>query len=74
MAHITANAPAGASVQSAFGRFFSALGNGLVAMAENNSKMKQIRALEALSDADLAKRGIKREDIARHVLSPGYWI
>ncbi|WP_121061535.1 DUF1127 domain-containing protein [Chachezhania antarctica] len=74
MAHITANVPAGRNVQNAFSRFFSAIGNGLVVMAENNSKMKQIRALEALSDADLAKRGIKREDIARHVLSPGYWI
>ncbi|WP_158965883.1 DUF1127 domain-containing protein [Chachezhania sediminis] len=74
MANITVNAPAAGAAQSAISRIFGSIGNALVAMAENSSKMKQIRALESLSDADLASRGLKREDIARYVLSPGYWI
>jgi hypothetical protein len=56
------------------GRFFSAIGNGLVRIAEANSKVKQAEALNALTDAQLAERGMKRQDIARAVFMDNYWV
>ncbi|NIZ13740.1 DUF1127 domain-containing protein [Phaeobacter sp. HF9A] len=47
--------------------FFRAIGNGLVKMAEANDRVKRAQALMALSDAQLAKRGMKREDVVKHV-------
>ncbi|KUP90734.1 hypothetical protein [Tritonibacter horizontis] len=46
--------------------FFRAIGNGLVTMAESNQRLKRARNLMDLSDAELAARGIKREDIVKH--------
>ncbi len=41
--------------------------------AENHPRMRGIRALEAMSDAQLAKRGIKREDIVYHVFRDTFY-
>ncbi|MDA5556612.1 DUF1127 domain-containing protein [Shimia sp. MMG029] len=46
---------------------FRAIGNGLIALAENNSRVQQIETLNAMSDAQLAERGLRREEIVRHV-------
>lgn len=46
---------------------FVALGDFFVALCENNSRVKRVEQLNALSDAELAKLGIKREDIVSHV-------
>ncbi|CUH54017.1 DUF1127 domain-containing protein [Shimia sp. R11_0] len=46
---------------------FVAIGNFLVAMMENNSRVQHVQALNALSDAELAERGLKRDDIVAHV-------
>lgn len=54
-----------------FSRYVSALGKGLMAVAERDSRMQKIRALQALSDAELAEMGLERDDIARYVM-PGY--
>jgi uncharacterized protein YjiS (DUF1127 family) len=56
------------------GSVFAALGNALVSIGEANSKMRQVEALQALSDAELAERGIKRSDIARVVFADTYWV
>jgi uncharacterized protein YjiS (DUF1127 family) len=53
-------------------RFFSIIGNAMVSIGEANSKVRQVDALNALSDEELAARGIKRQDIVRHVFS--YWV
>jgi uncharacterized protein YjiS (DUF1127 family) len=74
MAHITVNTPITNSFGGMFARVFSALGGPLVQMAESSSKMRQVNALMALSDAELAERGLKREDIAYHVFSESYWV
>ena len=58
-------APAG--IFSAVQHFFASIGNALVAVAEANPRMKKVQALQRLSDAELAERGIKREDIVRVV-------
>ena len=41
--------------------------DGMVWIAERNPRVRQAEQLQAMTDAELAKRGLKREDIARHV-------
>ncbi|MCA0938837.1 MULTISPECIES: DUF1127 domain-containing protein [Alloyangia] len=57
-----------------FSRFFAAIGNGLVAMGEANPRLRKIEALQRLSDEQLAERGIRREDIARHVFQDVFYL
>ncbi|WP_133485897.1 DUF1127 domain-containing protein [Aliiroseovarius marinus] len=47
--------------------FFAAIGRGLVVAAENSSRMKRIEAFNAMTDEQLAERGLKRDEIVRHV-------
>lgn len=44
-----------------------------VRAAEASSRSQQIEALHAKSDAELAKMGIKRENIAHHVFNDLYY-
>ena len=48
---------------------FAALWRGMIAVAQANSRVKEIEALSKLSDKQLAKRGIRREDIVHHVFA-----
>lgn len=41
----------------------------LVMMAESNPRLRRLERLQAMSDAQLAERGLRREDIARHVFN-----
>ena len=59
-----------ARVGAGFGRVLAAL----VAMAEANPRMKAVNRLAAMSDEELAARGLKREDIVRHVFNDIYYI
>ena len=52
---------------SAVRRFFTGLGNGMAAYIERNARTDEILRYQNMSDADLAARGIAREDIVRHV-------
>lgn len=78
MAHITTHLPVTSSLvssaTSAIARFFSAFGTALVHIGENSQKMRQINALQALTDEELADRGLKRQDVARYVMADCYWI
>ena len=66
MAHITADHEF-SNKGNIISRFFTAIGNGLIAMAEANPRLKQAEALQRLSDEELGKLGMKREDIPMHV-------
>ena len=68
--HIETTTPSFAPIS----RVFSALFNALVRAAENNPKMRQITALAALSDEELAAKGLTRDGIARHVMRTSYWV
>ena len=46
---------------------FQAIGNAVMYLAENNFRVKQLEALSALTDEQLAERGLKREDIVLKV-------
>lgn len=47
--------------------FFAALGRAMIVAAENSSCMKRIEAFNAMTDEQLAERGLKRDEIVRHV-------
>ncbi|EAQ47001.1 MAG: hypothetical protein BM560_12245 [Roseobacter sp. MedPE-SWde] len=53
---------------------FTALGKGLVALGEANSRYQKLNALMELSDAELAKRNLKRDELVHHVFSDSYYI
>lgn len=53
--------------------FLSAIWRGLIAMGENSSRYRKLRALSAMSDAELARRGIRRETIVHHVFPDVYY-
>lgn len=52
---------------------FSALFTGLGRIAEANWRVREIERLNRLSDAALAEKGLKREDIPRHVFQDVFW-
>lgn len=47
----------------------SGVWNFLISISESNARMRQVQQLNAMSDDDLAKKGLKREDIVRHIFS-----
>lgn len=49
------------------GKFFSAIGAGLVRVGEASSRARELEVLNAKTDAQLAEMGLKREDIVRFV-------
>ncbi|MBV7377549.1 DUF1127 domain-containing protein [Maritimibacter dapengensis] len=57
-----------------FARITSALKSFGMAYIEARSRQGEIAALESLSDAELAERGIKRGDIVRHVFADTYYL
>ncbi|SPF79811.1 DUF1127 domain-containing protein [Pseudoprimorskyibacter insulae] len=57
-----------------FSNIFAAIGRAFVHAAESNHRMQKIQYLTSLSDAELAARGIKREDIARHVFRDVFYV
>ncbi|MEB3419553.1 DUF1127 domain-containing protein [Salipiger marinus] len=74
MAFLTASASDHTTSGSAIGRFFSAIGNALVAIGEANPRLRRVEALQRLSDEQLAARGLKREDIVRHVFRDVFYL
>lgn len=68
MAFISAPAPAV--------RFnpLKAIWNALVAAGENSKRMQRIQRLQSLSDEQLSKLGMKREEIVQHVFKDVYWV
>jgi hypothetical protein len=71
MAHIQAtHIPAQNPVAALFTRVLEAL----VSISETNHRVAEVERLQALSDAELAKRGLRREDIARHVFRDLFYI
>ena len=53
---------------------FQAVGNFFVMLAETNSRAQAVERLNAMSDAQLAARGLKREDIVRHIFKDMFYI
>ncbi|WP_172291857.1 hypothetical protein [Pseudoruegeria sp. HB172150] len=62
------------SVKAMLDTFFAGLGQGFNAYLTARSRMGEIEALNAKSDAQLAAMGLKREDIPRHVFRDIFYI
>ena len=54
------------------GDFFTSLFNSIDLAASANVRIAQMEKLNAKSDEDLMKMGLRREDIARHVFRDVY--
>ena len=74
MAHVISHPVTPSGITAPVSRFFSRIGEFLMSMAETNSRVRQVEALSALSDDELAQRGLKRSEIARYVFSDSYWL
>lgn len=48
---------------------FIAIGNFLIVLGENSSRMQKVKTLNAMTDEQLAEKGLTREDIVRHVFA-----
>lgn len=66
MAYITSDSVS-ASLRANAGRALAGLERSLSAYAYRRSRRAQVEYLESLSDADLAARGLTRDDIIPHV-------
>ncbi|EPX75943.1 DUF1127 domain-containing protein [Salipiger mucosus] len=55
-------------------RILSGIGNAIVAVGEANPRLRRVEKLQRMSDAQLAERGIRREDIVRHVFHDVYYL
>lgn len=61
------------TARAGLGRFLASIMERLESYAHVRSRRDQIDALEALSDAELAKMGITREEIVHHVFRDLYF-
>ena len=59
---------------SAVAAVMAAFGASLMRAAEASSRIDRVEALQAKSDAELAKMGITRDDIVRHVFRDLYYV
>lgn len=67
MATIAIQQNAAGSVFGLIKKPFAAFGAFMIKLAEANHRVQRVRALQDMSDAQLAAKGIKREDIVRTV-------
>jgi hypothetical protein len=61
------------SAQGAWAAFTAWAGRAFEAYVASRSRTDRIQALEALSDAELAARGIRRDQIVQYVFRDLYW-
>jgi hypothetical protein len=76
MAHIT-NSESRSFIESVADRIggtFAAIGRAFVTATEANSRIDRVQALNALSDEELAARGIRRDQIVHHVFRDLYYV
>lgn len=66
--------PSAHGILSLLAKPFTALGHGLVAIAEANTRYQTLNKLMALSDEELSKRGLKRDQLVHHVYSDRFYL
>lgn len=73
MAHITFT-PTVTPITEFLMRPLRAVGNFMVAIMESNSRIQLVDKLNAMSDAELAELGVKRDEIVHHVFKDTFYI
>ncbi|MAY89382.1 hypothetical protein [Arenibacterium halophilum] len=61
-------------VRTSFQSFRASLATAFAAYLERRTRTDEIERLNALSDKELSKMGLRREDIARHVFRDLFYI
>ena len=74
MAYLTETAPSPNRIIASAKRILAALGRAVVTNAEAEARLGKINALQAKSDAELARLGIARDDIVHHVFRDIYYV
>lgn len=74
MAFAASQPPATSKSFAVLSKPFVALGKLLVSIGEANSRSQTLQRLMAQSDAELARRGLKRSDLGRHAFSDSYYL
>jgi len=74
MATLTTDINATGHGRGIFARAAAAIGRGLEAHGRKASRRDAIEALEARTDAELARLGLRRADIPMHVFRDLYYI
>ncbi|MBU0780459.1 hypothetical protein [Loktanella salsilacus] len=74
MATQTLSAPRTAAIREKVDAFFASIGQGMNAYMERRSRMDQINNLEAKTDEELSKLGIKRDRIVQHVFRDLFYV
>lgn len=55
-------------------RIIANAGHFLISIGENNCRVREADRLRALSDEELSRKGLRREDITRHVFRDMFYI
>ena len=66
--------PQGNRIAAGLNCVFNGILNFLVSISTAQSRVRQIEFLCALTDEELAERGLSREDIVRYVYREAYYI
>lgn len=74
MAHFANTDQSGSSIWNSISDFFASLWNTARIHHELEGRLDQMRKLQALSDAELAKLGIARDRITHHVFRDIYYV
>ena len=74
MAYLTTTLARGFAPGAYISRGFSRVFDAVVKIAESDPRFKRLEALSALSDEQLAARGLRRSDIVRQVLGDRLYI
>ncbi|THH35931.1 DUF1127 domain-containing protein [Aliishimia ponticola] len=74
MADFTANHAPATTFGNPISRFFSSIWHGLIFLAEQNSRVKALNELAETTDAELASKGLTREQAARRITSDMLYI
>ena len=64
----------GNRIAAGLNRVFNGILNFLVSISAAQSRVRQIEFLCALTDEELAERGLSRQDIVRYVYRDAYYI
>ena len=66
--------PQGNRITAGLHRVFNGILNFLVSISTAQSRVRQIEFLCALTDEELAERGLSRQDLVRYVYRDAYYI
>lgn len=74
MATVSSQIPASSGFSAKLGALFASFGAAMAAYMERRTRSDQIAALQAKSDAELAKLGITRDEIPAYVFRDLFYV